>query len=66
MLMVVYNPSKKESVHVLKGIVRAEEEFSVSVPSSFVGDVVHSYIAIINKEGTITSDSVYLGSGRVA
>ena len=66
MLMVVYNPSKKESVTVLKGIVRVEEEFSVSVPSSFVGDLVHSYIAILNKEGTVTSDSVYLGSGTVA
>ena len=66
MMMLVYNPSKKESVSVLKGIVRGEEEFSVSVPSSFVGDVVHSYIAIINQEGTITSDSVYLGSGTVA
>lgn len=66
MMMLVYNPSKKESVYVLTGTVRAEEEFSMSVPSSFVGDLVHSYIAILNQEGTITSDSVYLGSGTVA
>ena len=66
MMMLVYNPSKKESVYILNGVVRAEEEYDVSVPSSYVGNVVHSYISVMNAEGTIVSDSVYLGSGTVA
>ncbi|MCL7753288.1 DUF6266 family protein [Polaribacter sp. Z022] len=62
-MVLVYNPSKKESVYILDGADRTTGIQNVSIPSSYAGDTIHQFIAFISADGSIVSNSTYLGSG---
>tara|TARA_R110001592_G_scaffold23435_6_gene91856 strand:- start:2482 stop:3123 length:642 start_codon:yes stop_codon:yes gene_type:complete len=62
-MVLVYNPSKKESVYILDGADRTTGTQIISIPSSYVGDTVQLFMAFISANGSIVSNSIYLGSG---
>jgi hypothetical protein len=62
-MVLVYNPDKKESVYILDGADRTTGSQIVSIPSSYVGDVVQLFMAFISADGKVVSNSIYLGSG---
>ena len=62
-MLLVYNPSKKESTYILDGSDRSAGTQTVSIPSSYAGDTVELFMAFISADGSIVSNSIYLGSG---
>jgi hypothetical protein len=65
-LLVIHNPSQHQSVTIDKLAVRADTTQTVTVPSSFSGDLVHCYIAFIRADGSINSNSSFAGAVTVA
>ena len=62
-MVLVYNPSKKESVYILDGADRTTGTQIISIPSSYVGDTVHLFMAFVTSDNSTVSNSIYLGSG---
>lgn len=62
-MLLVYNPSKKESTYILDGADRSAGTQTVLIPNSYVGDTVELFMAFISADGSIVSNSIYLGSG---
>lgn len=62
-MVLVYNPTKKESAFILDGAGRADGAQTLSIPSSYSGDEVHMFMAFLSADGERVSNSVYLGSG---
>lgn len=62
-MLLVYNPSKKESVSILNGVDRTVGSQSVTIPNTYVGDTIELFMAFVSADGKIVSNSVYLGSG---
>ena len=62
-MLLVYNPSKKESIYNLEGALRTVGSQIVAIPNSYAGDTVQLFMAFINADGTSVSNSIYLGSG---
>jgi hypothetical protein len=65
-MVLVYNPSKKESISILDGADRALGSQMVTIPSTYAGDTVELFMAFVSADGTQVSNSVYLGSGTAA
>ncbi|HEY9185596.1 MAG TPA: DUF6266 family protein [Salegentibacter sp.] len=65
-MVLVYNPSKKESVYILEGADRTAGAESVSIPSTYAGDTIEMYMAFISEDGSKVSNSAYLGSGTAS
>ncbi|MGY6648034.1 DUF6266 family protein [Wenyingzhuangia sp. IMCC45574] len=65
-MLLVYNPTRKESVIVKDGADRSTGSESVSIPTSFAGDTVELFMAFVSEDGNQVSNSVYLGSGTAA
>ena len=61
-LLVVLNPSKQKAISIIGGNERTVGQQSIEVPSTFMGDEVHCYIAFQNINQSVLSDSVYVGS----
>jgi hypothetical protein len=65
-MLLVYNPSKKESISILDGADRTVGSQVVTIPNTYVGDTVELFMAFVSADGTQVSNSVYLGSGTAA
>ena len=59
-VLVVYNPTKQAVVSVIGSITRAVGAQTVTLPNSFSGDEVQCYIAFINANQSVLSDSQYV------
>ena len=59
-VLVVYNPIKQAAVSVVGGITRAVGAMAVTLPNSFAGDEVQCYIAFINANQSVISNSQYV------
>ena len=65
-MVLVYNPSKKESISILDGADRTVGSQVVTIPNTYAGDTVQLFMAFVSADGTQVSNSVYLGSGTAA
>ncbi|CAM1348396.1 DUF6266 family protein [Tenacibaculum crassostreae] len=65
-MVLVYNPSKKESVSILDGVDRTVGSQAITIPNTYAGDTVELFMAFVSADGTQVSNSVYLGSGTAA
>jgi hypothetical protein len=65
-LLVVYNPVKNQAVTVMELADRGDGTQTVTVPTSFSGDLVHCYIAFTDQDGIAISNSMYAGAVTVA
>ena len=65
-MVLVYNPSKKESISILDGADRTTGSQVVTIPSTYAGDTVELFMAFVSADGKQVSNSVYLGSGTAA
>lgn len=65
-MVLAYNPSKKESIFITDGANRYVGSQTLVLPNSYTGDTVYLYMAFISENGSIVSNSVYLGFGTVA
>ncbi len=64
-LLVVYNPVQNQAVTVNELAERADGTQTITVPSSFSGDLVQCYMAFINENGEV-SNSAFAGAVTVA
>lgn len=62
-MLLIYNPSQKESIVVLSGATRQAGTQTVSIPATYSGETVEVYMAFISDEGSVVSNSSYIGSG---
>jgi hypothetical protein len=65
-MLLVYNPSKKESISILDGADRTVGSQVVTIPNTYAGDTIELFMAFVSEDGKIVSNSVYLGSGTAA
>lgn len=65
-MVLVYNPSKKESISILDGAERTVGSQVVTIPNTYAGDNVRLFMAFVSADGSQVSNSVYLGSGTAA
>ncbi|MBW4971173.1 hypothetical protein KZY98_11935 [Croceibacter atlanticus] len=65
-MVLVYNPSKKESIYILDGALRTAESQTVTIPNTYAGDTVELFMAFISADGSQVSNSIYLGSGTAS
>lgn len=65
-MLLVYNPSKKESTYILSNATRSTGTEIVDIPNIFSGDTVELFMAFISEDGKTLSNSSYLGSGTAA
>ncbi|MEQ3665841.1 DUF6266 family protein [Olleya sp.] len=65
-MVLVYNPSKKESMYVLNGADRTVGLQDVTIPATYAGDTVELFIAFVSLDGSQVSNSIYLGSGTAS
>ncbi|CAM1346895.1 DUF6266 family protein [Tenacibaculum insulae] len=65
-MVLVYNPSKKESISILDGADRTVGSQIVTIPGTYAGDTVELFMAFVSEDGKTVSNSVYLGSGTAA
>lgn len=64
-MLLIYNPIKKESVMSFNDATRSDTTFALTVPTNYSGDLLHTYMAYISAEGSV-SNSSYISSGVVA
>ena len=65
-LLVVYNPTKDESIYDSTGAVRSATSQNLGMPASYVGDDVEAFIGFLSEDGKEVANSVYIGSVTVA
>ena len=65
-MIMVYNADKQEAVYDMTSTCRGDEGSSLRYPSDWVGDTVHVYLAFVSEDGTLVSDSEYVGSMTIA
>jgi len=65
-MVLVYNPSKKESISILDGADRTVGSQVVTIPNTYAGDTVELFMAFVSEDGKTVSNSVYLVSGTAA
>ncbi|MGG5487100.1 DUF6266 family protein [Gaetbulibacter sp. PBL-D1] len=65
-MVLVYNPSKKESMYILDGAVRTVGSQVVTIPGTYAGDTVELFMAFVSEDGAQVSNSLYLGSGTAS
>lgn len=61
-MIMAYNADKQEAVYDMTSTCRGDEGSSLRYPSDWVGDTVHVYLAFVSEDGTLVSDSEYVGS----
>jgi hypothetical protein len=62
-MVLVYNPSKKESMSSTEGAARTVGTQTVPIPTTYAGDTVELFMAFTAADGSQLSNSTYLGSG---
>ena len=60
-MVLVYNPEKNEAVYVTDGPERSTGTHTLTVPDNYADDTVHAFIAFINEDGNVVSNSKYVG-----
>ncbi len=65
-MLLVYNPSKKESVIILDGGTRSSGSDVVTIPFTYSGDTIELFMAFVSADSKSVSNSSYLGSGTAA
>ena len=61
-LILVYNPVKERALYIVDGgPSRSDSTYTMSVPSSYEGDTVETYLGFVSADGKETADSEYLG-----
>lgn len=65
-MLLVYNPTKKESISQLEGADRTVGTERLIIPSTYAGNTVELFMAFIEADGSRVSNSVYLGSGTAS
>ncbi|PRP66283.1 DUF6266 family protein [Nonlabens agnitus] len=65
-MLVVYNPSKNDSIINLSGADRTVGTQTISLPNTYSGDIVELFMAFVSADGRLVSNSIYLGSGTAA
>ena len=65
-MIMAYNADKQEAVYDMTSTCRGDEGSSLRYPSDWVGDTVHVYLAFVSEDGTLVSDSEYVGSMTIA
>ena len=65
-MVLVYNPSKKESMYILDGADRTVGAQSVVIPNTYAGDTVELFMAFVSEDSSQVSNSIYLGSGTAS
>lgn len=61
-MLLVYNPSKNQSVYTTSVAVRSDRTASLVLPSEWGSDDVEAYMAMYRESTNETSPSYYLGS----
>ena len=61
-MVLAYNANKQEAVYDISSACRGDEGASLRYPSDWAGDTVHIYLAFVSEDGTLVSDSDYVGS----
>lgn len=64
-MLLAYNANKEEALYDMTQSCRGDEGTSITYPSNWVGDTVHIYLAFVSEDGTLVSDSVYVGSETI-
>src|SRR5690554_407103 len=59
-MLVVYNSTKKEAITTLCAAQRSSGITQMLLPPTWLGDIIHPYIAFRSVNGEIVSDSIYL------
>src|SRR5690554_1508925 len=59
-LMVVHNRAKKESLYTLNAGKRGDETVTLPLPSDWLYDEIHGYLAFKTADGAHVSDSVHV------
>ena len=65
-MVLVYNPSKKESIYILGGADRIAGTQLLRIPNTYAGDTIELFMAFVTEDLKTVSNSVYLGSGTAA
>ena len=65
-MLLAYNANKQEAVYDMHTACRGDEGVGVSYPADWSGDTVHIYLAFVSEDGTLVSDSEYVGSETIA
>lgn len=58
---LAYNANKQEAVYDMVSSCRGDEGVSLNYPSNWSGDTVHVYLGFVSENGSLVSDSVYIG-----
>jgi hypothetical protein len=58
---IIYNEKKGEFVVFERVALRADKTVMLQMPKAFVGDQVHGWMQLVDKNGLAVSTSVYLG-----
>ena len=61
-ILIVYNPTKEAAVSVIGAITRAIGSQTITLPNSYTSDEVQCYIAFTNANGSVISNSQFVGS----
>lgn len=62
---LAYNADKHEVVYDMVSACRGDEGVSLNYPSNWSGDTVHVYLGFVSENGSLVSDSVYLGEAVI-
>lgn len=65
-LILLFNPTRGESVFTTAGPVRTAGTEIISVPSEYTGEDVEVFLGFISEDGSKVANSSYLGSVTVA
>lgn len=65
-LILLFNPTRGESVFTTAGPVRTAGTETISVPSEYTGEDVEVFLGFISEDGSKVANSSYLGSVTVA
>ena len=58
---LVYNANKRVAIYDMVSSCRGDEGVSLSYPSDWVGDTVHIYLGFMAEDGSLVSNSAYVG-----
>ena len=66
-MLLVYNPARGESISLLEDpATRTDGSIATTLPGHYSGDTLHAYLAFQAANGSMVSDSSYLGTVTMA
>lgn len=61
-MILVYNSAKQVAVFKLSGAARSERQDNLTCPTTWAGDSVDVWLAMVSADGELHSESAYLGN----